>query len=194
MNLPSGLLGPRPEVRKTTLEAEPSRVVPVFECRTTTQQVSFRTENESRLVAGSSSRLWPDLSRQQTGPGLESNRKTGPKRPLANRALGSGHYLEMPRCQSCGTISNLEVHHNQFRSHFGHDSKKNDRALHPALHASAPPLGTRRHHKACVERRFAVLVAIRIIFPFDRFIRNSLVCNHPATQRRRRIQHNPWRF
>jgi 5-methylcytosine-specific restriction endonuclease McrA len=29
------------------------------------------------------------------------------------------------RCQSCGTMSNLEVHHKQFRSHSGHDSDEN---------------------------------------------------------------------
>ena len=29
------------------------------------------------------------------------------------------------RCQSCGTMSNLEVHHQQFRSHSGHDSEEN---------------------------------------------------------------------
>jgi 5-methylcytosine-specific restriction endonuclease McrA len=29
------------------------------------------------------------------------------------------------RCQSCGTMSNLEVHHRQFRSHSGHDSEEN---------------------------------------------------------------------
>lgn len=29
------------------------------------------------------------------------------------------------RCQSCGTISNLEVHHIQFRSHGGDDSEEN---------------------------------------------------------------------
>ncbi len=29
------------------------------------------------------------------------------------------------RCQSCGTKSNLEVHHKQFRSHSGHDSEEN---------------------------------------------------------------------
>jgi ATP-dependent DNA helicase RecQ len=29
------------------------------------------------------------------------------------------------RCQSCGTRSNLEVHHQQFRSHSGHDSDEN---------------------------------------------------------------------
>jgi 5-methylcytosine-specific restriction endonuclease McrA len=29
------------------------------------------------------------------------------------------------RCQSCGTMSNLEVHHRQFRSHSGHDSDEN---------------------------------------------------------------------
>jgi 5-methylcytosine-specific restriction endonuclease McrA len=29
------------------------------------------------------------------------------------------------RCQSCGTMSNLEVHHQQFRSHSGHDVEEN---------------------------------------------------------------------
>ena len=29
------------------------------------------------------------------------------------------------RCQSCGNMSNLEVHHKQFRSHSGHDSEEN---------------------------------------------------------------------
>ena len=27
------------------------------------------------------------------------------------------------RCQSCGTMSNLEVHHEEFRSHSGHDCR-----------------------------------------------------------------------
>ncbi len=29
------------------------------------------------------------------------------------------------RCQSCGTMSNLEVHHREFRSHSGDDSEEN---------------------------------------------------------------------
>lgn len=29
------------------------------------------------------------------------------------------------RCQYCGTMSNLEVHHQQFRSHSGDDSQEN---------------------------------------------------------------------
>jgi ATP-dependent DNA helicase RecQ len=29
------------------------------------------------------------------------------------------------RCQSCGTMSNLEVHHKQFHSHSGHDCEEN---------------------------------------------------------------------
>jgi 5-methylcytosine-specific restriction endonuclease McrA len=29
------------------------------------------------------------------------------------------------RCQSCGTMSNLEVHHKEFRSHSGGDSEEN---------------------------------------------------------------------
>ena len=29
------------------------------------------------------------------------------------------------RCQCCGTMSNLEVHHEEFRDHFGDDSEDN---------------------------------------------------------------------
>jgi 5-methylcytosine-specific restriction endonuclease McrA len=29
------------------------------------------------------------------------------------------------RCQACGAMSNLEVHHKQFRSHSGEDSEQN---------------------------------------------------------------------
>jgi 5-methylcytosine-specific restriction endonuclease McrA len=29
------------------------------------------------------------------------------------------------RCQSCGSLSNLEVHHQRFRSQSGHDSEQN---------------------------------------------------------------------
>ena len=42
------------------------------------------------------------------------------------------------RCQFCGTMANLEVHHKQFRSHSGDDSKENlvtvCIACHSALH------------------------------------------------------------
>jgi 5-methylcytosine-specific restriction endonuclease McrA len=34
------------------------------------------------------------------------------------------------RCQYCGTMSNLEVHHKQFRSHSGEDSEENLIRLH----------------------------------------------------------------
>ena len=40
------------------------------------------------------------------------------------------------RCQSCGTISNLEVHHREFRSHSGADSEENLITLCAACHAS----------------------------------------------------------
>ena len=39
------------------------------------------------------------------------------------------------RCQSCGAISNLEVHHQQFRSHSGHDSDENLITLCSECHA-----------------------------------------------------------
>jgi len=40
------------------------------------------------------------------------------------------------RCQSCGTMSNLEVHHIQFRSHAGDDSEENLITLCYTCHAS----------------------------------------------------------
>jgi ATP-dependent DNA helicase RecQ len=39
------------------------------------------------------------------------------------------------RCQSCGTMSNLEVHHHQFRSHSGEDSVLNLITLCTTCHA-----------------------------------------------------------
>ena len=39
------------------------------------------------------------------------------------------------RCQSCGTLSNLEVHHREFRGHSGADSEENLITLCVACHA-----------------------------------------------------------
>ena len=41
------------------------------------------------------------------------------------------------RCQSCGAISNLEVHHKEFRSHTGDDSELNLITLCTFCHAEA---------------------------------------------------------
>jgi len=40
------------------------------------------------------------------------------------------------RCQSCGTMSNLEVHHKAFRSHTGNDSEENLITLCSVCHAT----------------------------------------------------------
>ena len=40
-------------------------------------------------------------------------------------------------CQSCGTKSNLEVHHKEFRSHVGEDSELNLITLCGKCHAKA---------------------------------------------------------
>ena len=40
---------------------------------------------------------------------------------LRNQILGRDGW----RCQSCGSMSNLEVHHKDFRSHSGADSEEN---------------------------------------------------------------------
>jgi len=41
------------------------------------------------------------------------------------------------RCQCCGTMSNLEVHHKEFRSHCGDDSEENLITICTACHAAA---------------------------------------------------------
>jgi ATP-dependent DNA helicase RecQ len=40
------------------------------------------------------------------------------------------------RCQVCGAMSNLEVHHKHCRSHSGHDSEENLITLCTTCHAS----------------------------------------------------------
>ena len=40
------------------------------------------------------------------------------------------------RCQLCGIMSNLEIHHKQFRSRSGHDSEENLITLCAVCHAS----------------------------------------------------------
>ena len=40
------------------------------------------------------------------------------------------------RCQACGTMSNLEVHHQELRSHSGHDTEENLITLCNACHSS----------------------------------------------------------
>ncbi|MGA9981611.1 MAG: HNH endonuclease [Candidatus Sulfotelmatobacter sp.] len=39
------------------------------------------------------------------------------------------------RCQACGTMANLEVHHKEFRSHSGEDSEANLITLCSTCHA-----------------------------------------------------------
>ena len=41
------------------------------------------------------------------------------------------------RCQACGTMSNLEIHHQEFRSHSGHDTEENLITLCSPCHATA---------------------------------------------------------
>jgi 5-methylcytosine-specific restriction endonuclease McrA len=48
------------------------------------------------------------------------------------------------RCQSCGTMSNLEVHHKTFRSHSGDDSEENLITICAVCHAVAHRNGKNR--------------------------------------------------
>jgi 5-methylcytosine-specific restriction endonuclease McrA len=45
------------------------------------------------------------------------------------------------RCQSCGAMANLEVHHKEFRSHSGGDSEGNLITLCADCHKTAHGLG-----------------------------------------------------
>jgi 5-methylcytosine-specific restriction endonuclease McrA len=67
----------------------------------------------------------------------------GPKRPpvrleprsyeqLRNQVLRRDNW----RCQSCGAMSNLEVHHKEFRSQSGEDSEQNLITLCSVCHAT----------------------------------------------------------
>jgi len=49
------------------------------------------------------------------------------------------------RCQSCGTMSNLEVHHQQFRSQSGADSEENLITLCVGCHGQLHSLRTNGH-------------------------------------------------
>jgi 5-methylcytosine-specific restriction endonuclease McrA len=64
--------------------------------------------------------------------------KSGPSRldPLSYESLRQ-QVLRRDgwRCQSCGTMSNLEVHHQKFRSQSGEDSELNLITLCTACHA-----------------------------------------------------------
>jgi 5-methylcytosine-specific restriction endonuclease McrA len=62
------------------------------------------------------------------------------------------------RCQSCGTMSSLEVHHRQSRSRSGADSEENLITLCAACHASAwlrpqTKVATWRYHAERVRRQ-----------------------------------------
>ena len=49
------------------------------------------------------------------------------------------------RCQSCGSMSNLEVHHQRFRSHAGLDSEDNLITLCADCHSSMHGLPRNNH-------------------------------------------------
>lgn len=51
------------------------------------------------------------------------------------------------RCQACGTMSNLEVHHKEFRSQSGDDSAENLITLCSACHATAHCLPNMRSQR-----------------------------------------------
>ena len=69
-------------------------------------------------------RVRPKRARLRLDPGEYDN--------LRNQVLRRDGW----RCQSCGTMSNLEVHHKEFRSQSGDDSEQNLITLCSACHAT----------------------------------------------------------
>jgi len=51
-------------------------------------------------------------------------------RTLCNRVLERDHW----RCQNCGSMRRLQIHHREFRSHRGSDSEENLITLCDACH------------------------------------------------------------
>jgi 5-methylcytosine-specific restriction endonuclease McrA len=69
--------------------------------------------------------------------------RTRPKRPRLRLQQGTYEQLHQAvlhrdgwRCQSCGIMTNLEVHHQTFRSQSGDDSEQNLITLCTACHAT----------------------------------------------------------
>ena len=67
----------------------------------------------------------------------------GPKQPRLRLDAGSYDQIRNEvlrrdgwKCQSCGAMSNLEVHHKQFRSQSGDDSSENLITLCTVCHSS----------------------------------------------------------
>jgi 5-methylcytosine-specific restriction endonuclease McrA len=52
------------------------------------------------------------------------------------------------RCQSCGTMSNLEVHHQQLRSHSGADAEENLITLCTACHGKMHGRNVKSCHRS----------------------------------------------
>jgi 5-methylcytosine-specific restriction endonuclease McrA len=66
----------------------------------------------------------------------------GPRRPRLHLVPAEYESLRQQvlrrdgwRCQTCGTMSDLEVHHREFRSHSGDDSEENLITLCTQCHA-----------------------------------------------------------
>ena len=60
---------------------------------------------------------------------MRTRRGEGKRLPLDTVSYGEPRQQVLRRdgwrCQSCGAMLKLEVHHKQFRSHSGHDSEEN---------------------------------------------------------------------
>jgi HNH endonuclease len=100
----------------------------LFAVRPTVFQVPPRRREEDVSAArdrkGFMTRLRPKRKRVRLDPELYDD--------LRQQVLCRDSW----RCQSCGTMSGLEVHHKEFRSQFGDDSEQNLITLCTACHAS----------------------------------------------------------
>jgi HNH endonuclease len=85
------------------------------------------------------------------------------------------------RCQACGRMSNLEVHHKQFRSRLGDDSDANLITLCTVCHAGA-------HHGS-----FMIVFVITLIGTCTFLTRSMMCANNMARNPKHTVYFDSWR-
>jgi len=84
--------------------------------------------NSGRLSSRTCVRKRPEMIRPKAASQLDALSYESLRQQILRR--------EGWRCQSCGTMSNLEVHHRELRSHSGADAEENLITLCSACHAT----------------------------------------------------------
>ncbi len=85
-------------------------------------------------------------------PTFRGRQRIHPKQPRVRLDSEAGAALQLRvlqrdgwRCQSCGSLINLQVHHRKFRSHGGNDCEDNLITLCNACHKTLHGQWSRKH-------------------------------------------------